>query len=805
MHRACGALLSIALCAGMALTSPADAGEGEFRGLVPEGNDVRVASAPMTALGGADGATSEGLGPETGRLSLYALRVNGQEARDTPLLRLPDGTLLARQSDLERWRLRLPQARGLLYRGESWFPLEAFSGVTFRVDETRQSATLDLPPEYFGLTQIDADRLPPLSPSRAARGGFLNYDTFVTSTEGRARFDGQFEAGVFTSAGVGSSRFIAREAGGQTQGLRLDTTWQRDFPDERRSLLVGDAIGSPGLWGQAVRYGGLRWGTNFATTPGFVTFPQPALRGDAVMPSATDIFVDGVLRRSASVPPGPFQVSSLPVVTGQGEIRVVTRDLLGREQVSSVPYYASNRLLRPGLDETAWDVGAIRQNYGLASNDYGRGFVSVQSRRGLSDRFTAEGRAELLRDQQTIGAGASVSVPAVGIVSSSAAISHGTSASGGLYSAMIERQVSRGVSAGVRSQWASPGFVQMGLQPGRVAPARQASANLGVSPGVGSFGLAWVRQDYRDQPSIDLASVSYSIGLGQGSALILNAWRSLSGERQQAVGLVFSTSFGERDSAMISTSAQARANQSQVQLQRNLPAGSGSGYRVMAGEGDLGPQRQLGWYGQGDSLGWSIEAAQASGLSSYRAGATGALGMIEDHPFAARRLEDSVALVRVADLPGVDVLVENQPVARTDAHGLAVLPRLMAWHRNRVTIDATGLPLDVQMDAARIDAVPPGRSAVLLDFPVRHSVGALIVLQWPDGQVVPVGAEVRIAGEQTVFPVAERGEVYVTGLKGDNRLQVTWRDRACELRVEIETSPGPVRRLGPLTCQEVMR
>jgi outer membrane usher protein len=128
----------------------------------------------------------------------------------------------------------------------------------------------------------------------------------------------------------------------------------------------------------------------------------PNLRGEAVMPSATDIYVDGVLRRSAGVPPGPFQLNNLPVVTGQGEVRVVTRDLLGREQVTTLPYYASTRLLRQGLSEESWEIGAIRQNYGSVSDDYGRAVATVQQRRGLSDVMTVEGRVEALREQQTV-------------------------------------------------------------------------------------------------------------------------------------------------------------------------------------------------------------------------------------------------------------------------------------------------------------------------------------------------------------------------------------------------------------------
>ena len=53
------------------------------------------------------------------------------------------------------------------------------------------------------------------------------------------------------------------------------------------------------------------------------------------------------------------------------------RDLLGREQVISQPYYASSLLLREGLIDDSNEIGFVRNDFGIRSNDYGRFVTTV--------------------------------------------------------------------------------------------------------------------------------------------------------------------------------------------------------------------------------------------------------------------------------------------------------------------------------------------------------------------------------------------------------------------------------------------
>ena len=214
--------------------------------------------------------------------------------------------------------------------------------------------------------------------------------------QGRTSTSGLLELGGFAGWGTVQTRLLARDLNGKATAVRLDTTWTRDQPLKVASLRVGDAISGTSSWGGAVRFGGVQWSTNFSTQPGFIAFPLPGVSGEAALPSTVDLYVDSALRMSREVPSGPFSIQDLPVTTGQGDARLVVRDILGREQVITQPFYATPRLLKPGLQEYSYELGFVRRNFGTDSNNYGRPLVVGTHRSGITKHFTGELHGELL-------------------------------------------------------------------------------------------------------------------------------------------------------------------------------------------------------------------------------------------------------------------------------------------------------------------------------------------------------------------------------------------------------------------------
>ncbi len=729
-----------------------------------------------------------------------------QQRKDTVLLLRSEGRVFAGAEDLRRWRMRLPDTNPLTLYGEDFYALDALEGLTYRLDESTQTLAMQVPPGLFDATRLAGKEAKFSAPTPASLGGFFNYDVTANHTQGQTKTNGLLELGGFGSWGTAQTRILALDLGGQASAIRLDTTWTRDQPMQLASLRFGDAISGTSSWGGAVRFGGAQWATNFSVQPGFVTFPLPGISGEAALPSTVDLYVDSALRMRRQVPSGPFSIEDLPVPNGRGDARLVVRDILGREQIITQPFNTNSQLLKQGLHDYSYEVGFVRRNFGIDSNNYGRPVVVGTHRLGLTEQFTGEVHGELLGNQQTVGLGGVLMLPAVGVLSGSFAASHSDRGVGGFLGLGFRRQ-SRSFSFGVNTQIASQRFVKLGMQPEELAPRQisQAFVNLATTD-YGAFSARYTQQAFYDQEDKTIVSGSYAMEVGSLGNLRMSVMRFLSGEANTVFSLNFSMRLGNRTNANISTSGKSGREQAQLQLGRSVPAGSGVGYRLVAGAGDsdvrqaeLNLQNQVGIY--------TLGASQASGQTAFRGSANGGVAFLGGNTFLSRRITDSFAVVKVPDYSGVGVYADNQLVARTDANGSALLPSLRAYQKNTVRIEQADLPFDAQIDAVQLDAVPNFRSGLLLKFPVKRSRGALLTVVLENGEPLPAGAQAQIIGDNVeqnkIFPAGMGGELYLTGLAVSNRLRVTLLEQSCEFMLPFPESTEPLPYLGTYTCTRV--
>ena len=733
-----------------------------------------------------------------------AVSLNGQMWDGTALvLGEGQGRLWVRDADLASWHLPVPKTKAHMRDGESYYPLDALTGLSWRIDEPTQALMIDAPANLFDRVRVAGvtDDYKPVPPSPL--GGFLNYDAVAQSLAGTTAASALLEASVFGRAGAAVTRFIERyQQDKPTQSVRLDTTWTLDRPQSAASLRVGDSItGASRWWGGAVRFGGIQWASNFATRPSLITLPLPSVAGESAVPSTLELYVNDALRMRQEVPEGPFTVNDVPVVTGDGQIRLVVRDMLGREQVITQSYYASPRLLRPGLHEYSIEAGAARENFGLMSNDYGRPLIVGTDRFGVTERFTAEVHGELLTDQQTAGIAGGLLVPHFGVFSAALAGSHSERGTGTLVALGFERTARR-FGFGANAQVASAVFAQLGLLSGESVPRlmSQVFANLAIGARTGTLSFLGARQDYRDRASVEIANVRYGVDLRGIGYLSLSALRTLRGKRDTLLGLNFTRSLGATRTTSFNVSSQGAGTSAQAQIQQSLPAGTGFGYRARATAGGIG-----GFYGdvayQNDVGAYEIEAAHLQDSTVARASVSGGIAFLDRRAFASREIDGSFAVAQVGGEPNVRIYRDNQLVAQTDEDGYAILPGLRAYQENVIRIEQADLPLDIEVDGMQVEAVPHYRSGVLVKFPVERSYGAVLKVLQEDGTPLPSGAVVLTAGRDEPAPAGTQGEVYVTRLGSQNHLRATWKGHACEFDVPFAPSDDPLPHLGPFVCK----
>lgn len=745
-------------------------------------------------------------------LELYAIKVNGQDMGMGQILYSKSGGYFATAGDLENWGLSQANTVPIKSMNADYYPLADIKGFKFKFDAANQELLLEFDPAAFKPT-IFATDVENIVPSLPETGGYVNYDLYGASGSSpslnQTQLNGQFEAGIFNRLGAGFSSFSGQNLYTNTpigntasRVIRLETNWTRDFPEERQSLKFGDNTGRSGVWGRPVRFGGFQYGTNFATQPGFVTIPLPAFAGEAALPSTTEIFINGFKQSSQSIAPGPFQLNNIPFITGSGEVKLVVKDMLGREQVITQPFYATPGLLRPGVDDYTVEMGFIRNNFAIDNANYGRPMVVGTQRKGFGDSLTAEWRIEALLDQQTAGVATTYIPPVPIALTVAAAASNSRRGSGDFLLIGVDHQSFGGFNFGLRSQFTSNNFMQLGS--GMPGQAKQYSATMGFPTKMGSFGIGYNYLKIANQLRSESLTTSYSKVLGKNISVNASATTSLSGPANMMMNLFLALPLDNDVFASSNFSSQQGKIDGSVMVQKNPPMGIGPrlGFRALVGGGQ-GQRESAGITLRTDYGSYIFDAGRTPGQTIYNMSANGSAAFMDGKVFWSSRFYDSFVVAQVADYADVPVYLNGQLAARTDSQGYAVLPGLMSYQKNKIRIDTDDLPLEAQIESAEAEVVPRYHSGVSLKFSVELTIGALVKLVAENGEPLPNGTVLIIEGNPEEFQVALQGEAYLTGINKKNRVKASWYGQTCELEVNLPENPGPLPHIGPLICKGI--
>ena len=733
--------------------------------------------------------------------TLLDVTLNGQPSEE-PLMLLQDGSggFYVSAAQLRTWRIRIPDAAPTAYEGESWYRVGDIPGLTAAHDPAEGTLTLVADPTLFERQTSALHAAEDFTMTPAGTGGFVNYDLFAEYSRGAASLNGAVEIGAFTRHGVASTGLIFRAGHGPERVTRLDTSWTIDRPASLSSIRIGDSVTAVGPGASPLRFGGLQYARNFAVRPGFVTMPLPVLEGSAAIPSVVDVYVDNALQGSQQVAPGPFELTNIPVQSGGGTVRLVTRDLLGRTVVTEQAYYASSVLLRRGLHDFSYEVGFVRHGFGQRSNDYGRAIASTFHRYGVTDNLTVEGQLQVSEDHQLVGGGANLGLFDLATVGAAATASRSDRGTGLFAAAFAERRTA-GLSFGLRAEYTTSDYAFIGMGEGN-RPARlslQAFADMPI--GGGSVGASLIHRDRRDGEDESLANLFANVRLSDRANLQLFARHAVAGRRQTVFGAFLAVPLGGGRSAAASAEATRSGDISgTVSFQQAPPAGTGNGYRATANFADGRVNADAAFTHNAGPASFTAQVSHAGGNTGVRASASGAIGFLGTRPFASRTLGASFAEVRVGDFEGVRVYVDNQLVGVTGKDGRVVVPSLRAFERNTIRIDEADLPLDAQLSTAEITLRPFARTGAVVTFDARRERGVLLQVRLENGTPLPAGAMVRVVGAEGEWVTASGGEVYVPLTTNEANLEARWGNRTCTFQVVVPDGNDPQPRITNLIC-----
>jgi outer membrane usher protein len=664
----------------------------------------------------------------------------------------------------------------------------------------------------------------------ASSGLLLNYDLYLQRSARSGGASTHLNAwtewrhfqplGVFSHTMLSQWSQRASGPGAGSSHLRLDTSWRSDFADKGLSLVLGDTVSSALSWSRPVRLGGLRLGTDFGLQPYRSTSPLTRYEGQAVLPSTVDLYVDGLLKEQLQVLPGAFTIESLTTVNGAGMAQLVITDATGQRRTLDVPIYGTVELLREGLVEGSFEVGAMRQAYGRESFSYASGAVASGSwRYGWSDAFTVEGQAQWGQGVRLIGFGGVGRLGAQGgVLNASLAASDAAGGPTGQQASAGFQWQARPWRFSVRSQRASPHFRDLALVGGTPSPRSSDRAFFGFSQSGWDIGATAMRQREMHGQALRLASVAltrqhtgglrWTVGLSETRSTRKDARLSflLSVPLDQGVTLSASA---QRHDGQLSGGWQASRSALQEgdwswRIAQNGPKGSAhlnlnqtTPYGQWAGSVDR--------YNGGGTVGSTTSFSTSFG---------GAVALMDRRAFLTRRIDDAFALVSTHGLEGIPVKLENRPIGRTDSNGHLLVNRLNANQRNQISVDLLDLAYDVSAAPTTLHAVPQRYSGVRVDFAFRRVVSARVALRDALGRPIPMGSTVVVESTHRATPVQEPamtlfphvgydGEILIENPAPETVLRVDLPGGAsCRVRLP-ETAPDPSGQihLGEMACR----
>jgi len=639
---------------------------------------------------------------------------------------------------------------------------------------------------------------------------------------------------------------------GQTGYRSASNYLQRDIPGWQAQLTLGDTYTAGELF-DSVRLRGMRLASDDRMLPQSLRGFAPVVRGIADTNAKVSIRQRGVLIHEVTVAPGPFAIDDLYPTGYGGDLDVEVTEADGRVKRFSVAFSAVTQLLRPGQSRWSISAGRLAERDRLAQpallqGTYQRGLTNALT--GYAGVIGADGyRAALVGAALNTASGAY----ALDITRASARIAGDADRHGASMRLSYNKNfAASGTDLAMAAyRYSTSGYVSLpDLALMRDAQARgtgsdivsrqrnrmDITVNQALGERAGQLYLMGSQRDFWNGAGRQLdftagysnqwRTLSYGLsvqrtrdsllpwqanGMNDGMAGASDPRLSAPRTERSDTRLYFTLSM-PLGRAPAAPAMSALFNRSQQGGSNARVAVSGSAGREAAVSWGAGVSRAStgttldangqysNRYGQ-----YTANASRGPNFNQIGAGMSGGMVLHAGGLTLSPPLGDTIALVHAPGAAGARV--ENGNGTRVDARGYAVVPYLIPYQLNDITLDPRGAGMGVTFKETNRRVVPRAGAVVKLDY--DSSAGRAMILEafLADGSPVPFGADILDAQQRVVGVAGQGSRLLLNGLTQSGPVSVRWGEglqERCQVQVTLHkqaTPPGghPAPRA---TCEQ---
>ena len=627
---------------------------------------------------------------------------------------------------------------------------------------------------------------------------YLYHSSYGDSNQSYLGLRGGFNVGGWAFRHRGSRSWGGARSAGYSS---IETNLRHDIARIRAQLMIGDFTTSGELM-DSVSLRGVRIASDDRMLPGSLRGYAPVVRGIANSNSKVTIRQNGNIIYEMTVPAGPYSIDDIYPSGYGGDLTVTVTESSGQSRSFIVPFSSVARLIRPGYMQWQFSAGRYRYTNEILSDVVLQG----EGQYGLTNDVTLNGGVTVAPHYAATLAGLAFNTP-LGSIASDITLTRTSLASSGETSKGYGLHASYSVSFPSTStnltlatyrfssrnfynlrdaMWGKHGLSDDAISATDILYYRpknqfQLSVNQSLGETLGSFyitgstfqywGLQGSRNEYQIGYSNFWKRFNYQIGFSQSRAndsyrrderLFLNVSVPL-GDSFQSPSLSTTLNYSKQTGNSLQTSVSGTAGEDNAWsygLSFNRQAWGTSGYSLNGGY---------------RSSAVNLSATAGNDSAHHRQMSFGASGAIVAHPYGvtmSNDLSDTFSIIHAKGARGA--VINNAPGNRLDYWGNGIVPYVTPYEKNRISIDPSNLPVDMELSATEQEIIPRANSTTLVTFSTQTGNTLLFNVRLANGDVPPIAAEAFNELGASVGYVAQGGRLYVRELPSQGRLNIVW-------------------------------